>query len=142
MRPVSGAVIRVNSTLSSAERIAALAASTAAVATLQVGDALVVGAGRLEILFAQLGGALELPSCQIDLGLRLRQLRPRGRERRLVGPRVDDEQQIALFDELAVLEMDFGQIAADPRADLDIVLGGELPGDIRPTRRARAGSAG
>ena len=28
--------------------------------------------------------------------------------------------------------MNFGQIAADPRADLDIFLGGELPGELVP----------
>ena len=62
----------------------------------------------------------------------MRELRPRRGERRLIGPRIDDEQQVALFDELAVLEMDFGQITADPRADLDIFLGGELPGVLVP----------
>ena len=39
----------------------------------------------------------------------------------LVGARIDDEQQIALLDDLTVGEMDLGQIAADLRADLDIV---------------------
>ena len=59
---------------------------------LQIRDPLVVGAGRLEILFAQLGGAPELPSCQLDLGLPLGELRPGCRERRLIGTRIDYEQ--------------------------------------------------
>ena len=59
---------------------------------LQIRDPLVVGAGRLEILFAQLGGAPELPSCQLDLGLPLGELRAGCRERRLIGTRIDDEQ--------------------------------------------------
>src|SRR6266446_8755407 len=43
---------------------------------LEVRDPLVVGAGRLKILFAQLGGAPELPGGELDLRLALGELRP------------------------------------------------------------------
>ena len=82
----------------------------------------IVAAGRLEILLAQLSGALQLALGEIHLRGRLPQLCTRHRERRLIGPRIDHEQQVALLDHLAVREMDLGQIAADTGADLDIPL--------------------
>ena len=99
---------------------------------LQVRQPLVVGAGRLKILFAQFGGAPELAGGELDLRIPLRQLRPRRGERGLVRPWIDDEQQIAFFDELTILEVGFPSISADPGADLDMFLGGELPGVFVP----------
>src|SRR5690606_1549675 len=44
--------------------------------------------------------------------------------------RIDDEEQIALVDDLPLLEMVRLQIAADPRAQLDIFDRGELTGEL------------
>ena len=57
-------------------------------------------------------------------------LRPVGR--RLVGARVDDEEELACLDDLAVLEADLLQIARDPRPDLDLLHGLEPPGELVP----------
>ncbi len=91
---------------------------------------LVVGADRHEILGAQLGGALELAVGELDGGVGLVDLGLRGGALDLERPRVDDEQEVALLDQLAVLEMDLLEIAADPGAQLDIVDRGELPGEL------------
>ena len=74
----------------------------------------------------QLGGAGNVASGVVDVcggGVaqcgRLLQLH-------LEGPGVDDHQEVALADDLAVLEVQLRQIAADPGADLHILGGGEL----------------
>ena len=124
--------MRVNSTLSSAERIAALADSTAAVGDLQIGTSLIVIAGRLEVLLAQFGRTPELPRRQLDLGFRLGQLGTHRGKRRLIGPRIDHEEQVSLLDDLPVGEMNFGQVAAHPRPDLDRIDRRKLPGKLVP----------
>ena len=43
-----------------------------------------------------------------------------------VGDGVDDEEEVALVDDVAVLEMDFRQRAADLGAELDLVDRGKL----------------
>ena len=48
------------------------------------------------------------------------------REPDLIGPRVDDKQEVAFVDDLAILEMDLGQCAADLSAQLDAIDCGEL----------------
>ncbi len=53
------------------------------------------------------------------LDLRLRQIGARLIERVLERPLVDGEQQIALLDDLAVLEMHLVEIAGDARAHFD-----------------------
>ena len=50
----------------------------------------------------------------------------------LVGPRIDDEQQVALVDDLAVLEMDLGQRAADLGPQFDPVDRRELAEKANP----------
>ena len=99
---------------------------------LEFGNPLVVVGDGLEALVLEVGGTLELSLRQVELRIRLAQLCLRRRQRRLIGPRVDHEQQVALLDHLAVLEMDLGQITADAGADLDVVDGGELPGELVP----------
>ncbi len=99
---------------------------------LEIGKPLVVAAGRFVVPLAQLGGTLELTRCELDLGVGLVELCAHRGKCRLIGPGIDHEQQGALLDALAILEMDFGEIAAHPRPDLDIVDGGELPGELVP----------
>ena len=84
-----------------------------------LGNALVIGLLRGVVVLAELGGALELGLGKIELGLGLSLLRLGGFERELERPRLDDEQQVALLDELAVDEVDGFEIAAHPRAHLD-----------------------
>ena len=68
--------------------------------------ALVIGLLRGIIVLAQLRGALELRLGELELRFILRLLRLGRLERELEGPRLDDEQQIALLDQLAVGEID------------------------------------
>ena len=58
------------------------------------------------------GGDLELGPRAFHIGFGLL-------DRELVGARIDDEQEVALLDDLAVLEMDGIDEAGDPGADLD-----------------------
>ena len=46
--------------------------------------------------------------------------------------RIDQEQQVALVEDVAVLEADLGQRAADLGTQLDLLDGGELTGDLDP----------
>src|SRR5262249_54643831 len=48
------------------------------------------------------------------------------------GPGIDHEQEVALLDDLTVLEVDLRQVTAHPCPDLDIVDCGELPGELLP----------
>src|SRR5439155_107467 len=60
----------------------------------------------------------------------------------LVRTRIDHEQQVAIVDDLAVLEVDFGQRTADLGAQLDAVDGGELAEETEPAiHRALQGQA-
>ena len=86
--------------------------------------ALVIGLLGGVVVLAQLGGAVELRLGELELRLGLRLLGLGGLERKLERPRLDDEQKIALLDQLAVGEVDRFEIAAHPRRAL------------RPTSRA------
>ena len=59
------------------------------------------------------------------MGLRLRELR-------LVGPRIDDEEQIALAHFLAFLERDAIDVAADARTQFDAFHGRDATGVVVP----------
>ena len=59
----------------------------------------------------------------------------------LVGARVDREEQIALVDDVAVLEVDSGQRAADLGAQLDLLDRRELTKEAQPRARPRAPAA-
>ena len=94
--------------------------------------ALVIGLLRGIVVLAQLRGALELRLGELELRFVLGQLRLGGLERELEGPRLDDEEKIALLDQLAVGEIDGFEIAAHPRAHLDRFPRLELAGEIAP----------
>ena len=89
-----------------------------------LGDALGLGA-LVESLLGdglvaeQLLAALQIGFGEGEIGARLRQIGPHLLEHDLERPAVDGEQQIALLHHLAVDEMDRGEIAGQPRADLD-----------------------
>ena len=77
-------------------------------------------------------GAEEFAVCEIearpgafDLGNGLAQLD-------LVRGGIDQEQQVALVDDVAVLEADLGQRAADLGAQFDLLDGRELAEDLEP----------
>ena len=87
---------------------------------------------RRELLLGELAvaheveiGAHNLRLVALEIGLGLVEIG-------LEGPRVDDEEEIALLDQLPVLEMNLGEIAAHPCAHLDILDGSELPGVFVP----------
>jgi len=68
-------------------------------------------------------------------------------QRGLVGPGIDDEQHLAFAHHVAVLEADRLQVARDPGADIDGILGDELadivvPVDHRLLQRVRDRDAG
>ena len=127
IRPVIGARSSVNCRSSSA----CLTAASCAV------DLRLRGAVRLGALIEQLLGdgalahqrlrALQVGLGEGEIGLRLRQIGAHLIERVLERPAVDGEQQIALLDDLAVLEMDLVEIAGHARADLDRVHRDEAP---------------
>ena len=99
---------------------AAIAASRDAVGDVHLGHALVIGLLRGVIVLAQLGGAVELGLGKLELRFGSASCCALARlERELERPRLDDEQQIALLDQLAVDEIDGFEIAAHPRAHLD-----------------------
>src|SRR5262249_9145997 len=62
-----------------------------------------------------------------EIGLRLHKIRTRLIERVLERPLVDREKQIALLDELSVLEMDFVEISRNARPNLDRIYRRESP---------------
>ena len=94
--------------------------------------ALVDGLGGSEIALLQRLGANELAGGKgkargrgLELGGRLGELD-------LIGARIDDEKEIALVDDLSVLEMDLGERAADLRPQLDAIDRGELAEEADP----------
>ena len=93
-------------------------------------DALVVGLLRGVALFPELGGAGELGLGKIEIGVGLGEIGLGRFERELEGLRLDDEEQIALLDGLAVDEIDGFEIAADARAHVDEIDRLELPGEV------------
>ena len=131
MRPASGAVIWVNSRLSWAPAIWAWAVSTAArPCAAPAASHPRCWPSHNRPCAGQHPG--ELGRRPLHPRLRLRELRLGGIEVDLIGPRIDDEEQIALLDQLAVREMDLRQIAADPGANLDVVDRLELAGELVP----------
>ncbi len=95
------------------------------------------GAVRLRALIEQLLGdgalahqrlrALQIGFGEGEISLRLRQIGARLIQRVLERPAVDGEQQVALLDDLAVLEMDLVEVAGHARADFDRLHRDEAP---------------
>ena len=73
---------------------------------------------RGRLLLEQAGVAVELGLGVQELGLDRLELRLRLLQLRLVGVLLEREQQVALLDPLAVLEMDLLEVALDPRHQL------------------------
>src|SRR4029079_2635205 len=92
-------------------------------------DALVIGLFRGVGLLTQLGGASELGLGEIEIGLGLGKSSLGRFERELEWLRLDDKQQVALLDCLAVNEVDRLETAADPGPDIDRVHRLELAGE-------------
>src|SRR6185312_17343351 len=67
----------------------------------------------------ELLAAVEVGFRECDVGFRLFQIRARLIDRVLERPLVDGEQEIALPDDLPILEIDAGEIARHARADFD-----------------------
>ena len=85
-------------------------------------------------------GEIEARVGTLDLGDALAQLD-------LIGCWIDQEQQIALVDDVAVLEADLGQSAADLGTQLDLLDGRELAKELEPAvdlalKRGADGDAG
>ncbi len=96
--------------------------------------ALVERFARSEAGGDEAAGAVELLSGKLQRRLGGGDLRPGVSQGDVVGPRVDDEEQVALLHELAVGEVDLGEVAADLRPDLDAVRRRELAGEAGPGR--------
>src|SRR4029078_7736580 len=95
-------------------------------------QALVIGLLRRIVVLAELGSAGELRLGKLKLSLGLRLLGLRRLERTLEQTRLDDEQKVALLDQLAVREIDGLEITADPRAHLARLARLHLAGAIGP----------
>ena len=76
---------------------------------------------RARVVALELLRAAKFLVCEHEPRLRGLELRFRLGEPDLIRHRVDREQQIALMDDVAVLEVDSGQRAADLRAQLDLI---------------------
>ena len=82
--------------------------------------------GLVLLLRDRLGRQQVLRPCEFDLGVVQRRLGvlllpSRLGQGRLIGPRIDDEEQLALAHDLTVTKVDRGQIARDARPDVDRV---------------------
>ncbi len=97
-------------------------------------DALLVGARRQRVVLPQCGPSRDIARGIFELCCRGVPLRFGLLQRNFVGTRIDDKQEIALVDDLPVLEVQFGQEAADTSTDFDIVLRSELTGIFKPLR--------
>src|SRR6476659_1143079 len=67
----------------------------------------------------------ELLICQLQSGSGRLTLRGRLLQLDFIWTRVDDKEQIALAENLAIAEMDFGQVAADFSAQSDLIHSGK-----------------
>ena len=93
-------------------------------------DAFVIGLLGGVALFPELGGAGELGLGKIEIGVGLGKIGLGRFERELERLRLDDEEQIALLDVLAVDEIDGFEIAADARPHVHEIDRLELPGEV------------
>ena len=116
MRPVIGEVMRVKDSSSSAVLTLASATFTAAWASRTRFSRSSKDFSEMTLLRGQRLAAHDVEIGVRDLDWRLQQLGLRLLQRALEGPRVDHEQQVALLDVLAVLEMDLGEVAGDAGA--------------------------
>src|ERR1700757_2719706 len=109
---------------------------------------LVAGGAGVELLLGDGMLAKELGAA-VALGLRERQLRARLRELRArlvalgdVRPWVDDEEHVPLMHLIAVAEVDAGDVAGNPRPDLDALHRLEAPGEFVELRHLARDSRG
>src|ERR1700724_1542892 len=86
-----------------------------------LGSALVDGLGRSETGAQERLGATELDAGEREARRRGLQLRGRFGKLDLVGAGIDHEEEIALMDDLPILEMDLGKRASDLRTQFDAV---------------------
>src|SRR5258707_7812709 len=87
-----------------------------------------------KLLPVQTSGADDLLICQLQSGSGCLTLRGRLLQLDFIWTRVDDKEQIALADNLAILEMDFGQVAADLSAQSDLIHSGKLSRKLSSVR--------
>ena len=119
MRPLIGARNSVNSRSSSAWRSSASAPLTDGLRVAIGLRALLEGLLGDGLFLHQLLAAREIGLGEGQIGFRLRQRGARLRDRVLERPLVDREQQVALLDQLAVLEVHAVEIAGHARAHFD-----------------------
>ena len=119
MRPAIGARTSVQSRLSSACRAAASSEATWAAASRSFARR-VSNSRSVRVWLRTSGrGALHVERGDFELGLGAFDIRLGLLDRDPIGARIDDEQEIALLDDLAFLEMDGIDEAGDPGAHLD-----------------------
>src|SRR5258707_13146496 len=87
-----------------------------------------------KLLPVQASRAGDLLICQIQSGSGCLTLRGRLLQLDFIWTRVDDKEQIALADNLAILEMDFGQVAADLSTQYDLIHSGKLSRKLSSVR--------
>ena len=131
-RPVIGASTWVNSTLSCAAFSAPSATRLGGVRRLQGLTALVDDLFGDRAGLDQVQAAIELALGKFDLGARIRKLAVGLLGDGLERAGIDDVEQIAGMDHVAVLELDAGDEAADPGADLDLLDRLEPAGELVP----------
>src|SRR4051812_7919234 len=91
----------------------------------RAGGIALIGLPRIELALSeslvayQRRGPLDIEAGDLELGLRAFQIRLSLLDREPIRPRIDDEQRIALLDDLAVLELDGVDKSGHPRTDLD-----------------------
>ena len=136
-RPASGAVTRVNERFRSCGLHRRLGRRDDSRPRLQLrGDAHLGVRLADELVADERLRALELRVGIRELRARARDLRLRVRELRGVGPRVDDEQQLALLHDLPVLEVHGLDRARDSRPHLDGIHGLEAARVVVPVGHA------
>src|SRR6266436_2422378 len=87
-----------------------------------------------KLLTVQASGAGDLLIRQLQSGGGCLSLRGRLLQLDFIWTRVDDKEQIALADNLAILEMDFAQVAADLSAQSDLIHSGKLSRKLSSVR--------
>ena len=141
MRPDTGARSSVNSRSSSACRTAASCAVTLASRDALGLRALLEGLLRYDIAAEQVLSARQIGFGERQIGLGLGQTGAGLIQRVLERPPIHGEQQVALVDQLAVLEMNLFQIARDPRPHFDAHRRRRTGRRTRPDRRRSSSPA-
>src|SRR6266481_3053644 len=87
-----------------------------------------------KLLPVQASGAGDLLICQLQSGSGRLTLRGRLLQLDLIWTRVDDKEQIALAENSAIAEMDFGQVAAHLSPQSDLIHSGKLSRKLSAVR--------